>query len=380
MEELKFDAGELKDIDIAVINNNTMIIYHGQLFIYSDSGDRKFIKDSRISSNNLSRIITNDSSIMLLDTDNRLFGWGSNYHGQLGLGPTKFRNFQSIGLTVKIGKIVQFAFGGGHTVLLDNDGRVFVSGNNENGQLGLGTTHDQHNFKRVRLSQTMGKIVQIACGYDYTILLDHNGKVFVCGNNEYGQIGLGEDVTMTTTFQIVKDVSNIVQIACSSLSLHTMLLDCNGSVLVSGYNKDGRLGLGDDEDRYTFEYVKDLPKIIKTFCLNISVVLDVDNNLLACGNNEYGQLNQLPRIIRKSNTFIKMNLPFDINQSIRITSGYFTNIAFVNDNKVYSNIRFSLGMSTTIYMELPLPKITEQYITNPQTGRLIQVGGRTYQR
>ena len=61
-------------------------------------------------------------------------------------------------------------------------------GSNESGQIGCGEE------KEIRVPRAILKreIKKIACGFHHTILLQTDGKIFVSGDNEYGQIGLGE--------------------------------------------------------------------------------------------------------------------------------------------------------------------------------------------
>lgn len=33
------------------------------------------------------------------------------------------------------------------------------------------------------------KMVQVSCGSTHTILLLNDGRIFTCGNNDYGQLG-----------------------------------------------------------------------------------------------------------------------------------------------------------------------------------------------
>lgn len=78
-----------------------------------------------------------------------MYGWGSTIHGELGLGGIEEEHI----LTPTVlnwylaNTVVDAALGENHTLLLTNNGKVFSCGNNDYGQLG----HGQHR-KRPRMS------------------------------------------------------------------------------------------------------------------------------------------------------------------------------------------------------------------------------------
>ena len=66
---------------------------------------------------------------------------------------------------------------------------VLVFGDNELGQLGLG---DNQNRNKPELLMTDPEIKQIICGCYHTMIWRNNGDVLVFGSNVYGQLGLGD--------------------------------------------------------------------------------------------------------------------------------------------------------------------------------------------
>jgi alpha-tubulin suppressor-like RCC1 family protein len=82
------------------------------------------------------------SNTFVVGSDGKVYGAGSNSFGQLGDGSTTNRStpvaMQTInGTSVKASQVVS---GNGTTVILTTAGKVYTVGNNENGQLGDGTT------------------------------------------------------------------------------------------------------------------------------------------------------------------------------------------------------------------------------------------------
>lgn len=80
-----------------------------------------------------------------------------------------------------------------HSVFIDIDGNAYSSGNNNNGQLCLSNFESRDIPRRFFLPNNE-KATSAAVGVEFTLILSDTGKVYSCGNNEFGQLGLGSDV------------------------------------------------------------------------------------------------------------------------------------------------------------------------------------------
>lgn len=69
---------------------------------------------------------------------------------------------------------------------------MYAWGSTINGELGLGGIEDEY-IHTPRLLEWHGvdKIKEVACGEHHTLILLKDGKVYSCGNNDYGQLGHG---------------------------------------------------------------------------------------------------------------------------------------------------------------------------------------------
>nr|XP_033783847.1 secretion-regulating guanine nucleotide exchange factor isoform X2 [Geotrypetes seraphini] len=120
-----------------------------------------------------------------------LLTWGANSYGQLGLGhkndvllPQAVEEFP-----VSLVSIRSITGGGGHSAVLTDTGELFVCGQNKVGQLGLNHTTDVTHFTFCA-ALTNRHVVQVACGWDFTVMLTGDGQVLSCGSNSFGQLGL----------------------------------------------------------------------------------------------------------------------------------------------------------------------------------------------
>ncbi|KAM9556153.1 LOW QUALITY PROTEIN: secretion-regulating guanine nucleotide exchange factor [Guaruba guarouba] len=120
-----------------------------------------------------------------------LFAWGANSYGQLGLGhkedvlvPQALKD-----VSCKCQDIKSITGGGGHSAVITGAGELFVCGHNKDGQLGLNHREDVLCFTLcTALSGFCVK--QVACGWDFTIILVGSGLVLSCGSNSFGQLGV----------------------------------------------------------------------------------------------------------------------------------------------------------------------------------------------
>ena len=85
---------------------------------------------------------------------------------------------------------------------------IFAIGDNRFGQLGLGDRTSRNTFTAVPALPD-GKVAkQVIAGEDHTMILAEDGTVFACGDNSFGQLGLG-DTTQRNTFTAMSALSLI---------------------------------------------------------------------------------------------------------------------------------------------------------------------------
>ncbi|XP_019375220.1 PREDICTED: secretion-regulating guanine nucleotide exchange factor isoform X2 [Gavialis gangeticus] len=120
-----------------------------------------------------------------------LWAWGANSYGQLGFGhkedvllPQSLENFPCNQQRIK-----SITGGGGHSAAITDAGELFVCGQNKEGQLGLNHTEDVLCFTLCTALSSL-HVIQVACGWDFTVILTENGEVLSCGSNSFGQLGL----------------------------------------------------------------------------------------------------------------------------------------------------------------------------------------------
>lgn len=123
-----------------------------------------------------------------LTADGKLYAWGRNECGQLGVGdiatryrPTRINSLDGV-------PIVDVAVGIEHSLALASDGRLYGFGCNGRGSLGLGPT-SLGSFLQPTLVSTPATFVEIAAGSQHSVGRTASGEVFTWGANDQGQLG-----------------------------------------------------------------------------------------------------------------------------------------------------------------------------------------------
>ena len=255
------------------------------------------------------------SNTFVIKNDGSLWGTGSIGSGQLGLGDTTYKTTFTQVTTNINNDVAQIACGGSSTFILKNDGSLWSCGNNNRGQLGLGDTTDRNVFTQVT-TNINNDVKQIVCGNNHTFILKNDGSLWSCGGNGSGQLGLNDTTDRTTFTQVTTNVNNDVkQIACGSV--HTFILKNDGSLWSCGNNGSGQLGLNDTTKRTSFTQVttninNDVKQVSCACYYRHVLILKNDGSVWACGDNRAGQLGLGDTTTYTSFTQVTTNINNDV--------------------------------------------------------------------
>lgn len=219
-----------------------------------------------------------------LDYNGKMWSFGENNYGQLGIGHL---NNQCTPKKIEIPQpILSISCGYEHVLCISEDYSLWSFGSNKYGQLCLGYSNSEEKYPK---KTQFTNITNISAGYGFSLFQCDSKKIYSCGFNCFGQLGLGHNYIQSNPISIPNLPKNIVKI-CSG-GFHTLLLDNAGSIFSFGFNSHGQLGLGHNDNKFTFTKVQNIPKIQFVSCgLKNSFLLDTENNLWAFGDNSFGQL------------------------------------------------------------------------------------------
>lgn len=255
---------------------------------------------------------------------------GANSHGQLGLG---FENEQ-VEKATKVtdihlydNKIKQIACGGGHTLLLDNDGKLYCCGWNNKLQLAYddAATTFQRTWKLSGITFT-----NIACGWDFSCGVTDDQFLFVWGSNSHGQLGLPKEHFAEAMRPIRLEV---IASAVSMGLRHTAVVNSKGQVWTTGCGKHGQLGLGNEilsSDR--FQLVDGVGKISHIACGQNHTIAwcSEEKALYVWGDNKFGQLLLCSEKYRK--LYRPNKIDIDVKQQVKKLLSGWTNVLLWLEN------------------------------------------------
>lgn len=110
---------------------------------------------------------------VVVSADGDAFSWGSNKFGQCGVKGQNncWHDPQKVNFEMYCDPHLRLVnAGGSHTGFIDDVGRLFMCGKNDNGQLGLDSFI--HEPLPVIVDRIKGQIKEVACGDEHSLVLD----------------------------------------------------------------------------------------------------------------------------------------------------------------------------------------------------------------
>ncbi len=228
---------------------------------------------------------------LALDSAGRVWAWGNNRFGELGIGPATNAPFIPSQTNVAqqvpgIFNITAIAAGDGYSLAVRNDHTLWAWGNNGHGQLGKGADGPSTNVPQ---RAVVSNVAAAAAGRYFAMALRRDGTVWAWGDNGSGQLGDGTTNGHRYAPAPVMSLSNVAAIAAGDG--YALAAKADGTVWAWGDNSDGQLGRVAVASTNAPVQVAGLTGIVAVsagwgHCL----ALDGSGVLHAWGNGMYGQL------------------------------------------------------------------------------------------
>ena len=219
---------------------------------------------------------------------------------------------------------VQASCGWRHSAIVLDDGQLYVTGDNEYGQCGLGGSGSGSEVDGVvdvsddgggsppprmlrvpTLVPGLGsvRVTQVSCGRSHTAFVCSEGELYTTGLNLYGQLGLGSLRSRSTPARVKALGGVAAYVSCGDL--HTLVLRADGKALSCGFNDAGRLGRAlPDASASCAETLQPLPLHAAAAASSEggvgvvalaaggahSAIVCADGSVYTCGRGECGQL------------------------------------------------------------------------------------------
>ena len=134
----------------------------------------------------ITKISAKSDSSLALTSDGTLYAWGWNDNGQIGRGATGSSAFyvNPDKLSVSGVSFTQAGAGRGTTLALGSDGKLYGWG--------------KYGGTPITGAPSQVSFTQVSAGDDYLLALGSDGNLYSWGNNNYGQLGLTDNVGTST--------------------------------------------------------------------------------------------------------------------------------------------------------------------------------------
>ncbi len=302
------------------------------------------------------KAITGYSHSLAIKSDSSLWVWGNNDEGQLGNGSTANSSYplRVSGIT----KAIDAAGGYAHTVVaLKNDGTVWAWGRNSEGQLGNGTLDQQ--LSPVQVSG-LSNVINVGAAYYHSFAIKSDGSLWAWGQNNYGQLGNGN----TSNSAAAKKVSNLSKVIdATGGDGFSLALKSDGTVWAWGDNGDGQLGDRSGIQRNIPEQVWGLNNVVAISAgRHHSMALKGDGTVWAWGNGRNGQLG--------NGSIFNEGIPVQVTELtnvVAIAAGEYHSLALKDDGTLWSwgyNGQGQLGNPSYDNQNTPVPVLKLNHVTS----------------
>jgi alpha-tubulin suppressor-like RCC1 family protein len=217
-----------------------------------------------------------------------LYAWGSNTNGQLGLGnQTYYSSPKQVGALATWSLVAVGGNGSQNyfSISTTSNGTLFAWGNNQYGQLGLGNTTYYSSPKQIG---ALANWSTVSAGNYFCLAVKTDGTLWSWGINGNGQLGL----STTTNYSSPKQVGALTAwLSVASGYDHSAAIKTDGTLWAWGKGTRGALGLGNTTDYSSPKQVGSLTdwakiSLASSFCLAVKT----DGTFWGWGSNIAGQL------------------------------------------------------------------------------------------
>ena len=180
-------------------------------------------------------------------------------------------------------RITYVSCGTRHTACIDRNGCLYTFGTGDAGQLGTG------NLKPCPLPTRIVSIGEwvnrVECGIFHTLILTNTGKLYATGGNSNGQLGIGNKRSVSIPI-LIKDLSK-VRISSISAGFHSAAVDTNGEGYIWGIDL-----MGEHLTPYPFTHFLEHSGNLQNIYIGgvFTMAVERTGNIYAWGDNSNGEL------------------------------------------------------------------------------------------
>ncbi|KAH7661934.1 Regulator of chromosome condensation 1/beta-lactamase-inhibitor protein II [Dioscorea alata] len=172
-----------------------------------------------------------------------LWSWGAGTEGQLATGTLEDQLLPQ--RITSLPAISHIACGGAHAIALTGDGKVWTWGRGTKGQLGHEEMSNCLKPRVVKLLESFF-VYDVAAGWNHSGFVTDTGRLFMCGDGSFGQLGTGNNESHSSPIEIsFSDATHVEQVACGMRHSIALVKDASSSgdlVYGFGAGRHGQIG------------------------------------------------------------------------------------------------------------------------------------------
>ncbi|KAJ5079049.1 ubiquitin-protein ligase e3a-related [Anaeramoeba ignava] len=337
--------------------------FYSTIFLFKNGKAIEYSRDSKQNpvkiqiEENIQKVTVGYSNEAILTIEGNVFAKGTE------INPEKSNEFINISSLIEDinDRIIQDIVSGGYSIyLLTSNQNAYGIGSNYFGQLGFDSKALDETHKPILMMKNVSKIFSGNTSYSF-FLLNSNQELFGCGDNQYGQVGLGELRKEEIKIQKLTKIQNIPKgkiIDIQTGNYHSIMMIENEnenenqnpkrklySCGSSGYNGLGKIY----EDTYQFTEIKsslfENDDILKISVGNThTLILTSNSKFIVFGGNLFGQLgtgDTKDQLIPIQIEFPKLRFNENIS-NYHISCGYWNNSLLYYSHSSFSNLEEDL--------------------------------------
>jgi alpha-tubulin suppressor-like RCC1 family protein len=289
------------------------------------------------------------SNSTLPNPSTQLWTWGFNNHGQLGLGNSGAGTNRSS--PNQVGSLADWLNGAGgnyHTVVTKIDGTMWSWGNNDVGQLGLGTSGGANYKSSPTQIGALTNWITIASDNKSNAAIKTNGTLWSWGANTAGQLGQNNQANLSSPAQ-VGALTNWLNV--TNGYNFTTAVKTDGTLWAWGLNTYGQLGISNVSSYSSPKQIGGnlWSRVASGFFHTVAT--RSDGTLWAWGRNSAGQLG-----VSNTTNYSSPKQVGNLTTWLYVAAGFYQTIAVKTDGTIWSwgsNSSGQLGLGNRTYYSSP---------------------------
>ncbi len=267
------------------------------------------------------QLATGPSGAFIIDQNNKLYSWGGyNIHGQLGNGdidPTHTKIYPITAIESELSFKKIGSTNGYTTCAISTDGQPYCWGDNVHGELGIANHKDIAIPTKINMPPSVQSVTEISAGEGHVCTISNDNNLYCWGDNKLGQLGNGNNTQSDSPVLVSPRLKFIDVVAVGGL---TCAISDSYDLYCWGQNSSGTLGDGKTITSSTpiqvtvpGESFKDVSAYNKNYKPDAApnnndiCATTRSGNAYCWGNNDYGILGNGTKTVASEPTLVKFS-------------------------------------------------------------------------